>query len=272
LRAAAVVLLSAALGTAALSGQQTPTIQDNSFLLEEAYNQEEGVVQHISTFQRFRGGTWAAAFTQEWPVPGQTHQLSYTIAWARVGEEDRSEGIGDVALNYRYQLAGRGDARFACAPRLSVLIPTGDSSRGLGSGSAGVQFDVAASTVLSSRFVAHTNLGGTYLPRAKNRRGDHAATLAWNAGQSVIWTALPTFNVLLEAAWTRFENVEGRGRVSGAQTFFVSPGIRWAWNLPSGAQIVPGLAVPIGAGPSRTTRAVFVYLSFERAMWTPARR
>lgn len=26
-------------------------IQDNSFLIEEAYNQEDGVVQHISAFQ-----------------------------------------------------------------------------------------------------------------------------------------------------------------------------------------------------------------------------
>ncbi|HKA36806.1 MAG TPA: transporter [Thermoanaerobaculia bacterium] len=269
---AAAAFVFGALSAAVLSGQQAAPIQDNSFLLEEAYNQEEGVVQHITTFQRFRGGSWSATFTQEWPVPGQTHQLSYTVAWARVGgEEDFSEGIGDVALNYRYQLAGNGDAKFACAPRVSVLIPTGDSSRGLGSGSAGLQFDVAASTVLSSRFVAHTNLGSTWLPRAKNRRGDRAATLAWNAGQSVIWTALPTFNVLLETAWTHFENVLGPRRVGTAQAFFVSPGIRWAWNLPSGLQIVPGLAVPVGVGPSRADRAVFVYLSFEHAMWSPER-
>jgi len=30
-----------------------PAIEDNSFFIEEAYNQEEGVVQHISTFMRF---------------------------------------------------------------------------------------------------------------------------------------------------------------------------------------------------------------------------
>lgn len=27
-------------------------IQDNSFLIEEAYNQEDGIIQHISTFER----------------------------------------------------------------------------------------------------------------------------------------------------------------------------------------------------------------------------
>lgn len=29
-----------------------PAIQDNSFFIEEAYNQEDRVVQHISTFVR----------------------------------------------------------------------------------------------------------------------------------------------------------------------------------------------------------------------------
>ena len=37
-------------------------IQDNSFLLEEAYNQEPGVIQHVSTFQRNSGVGWALDF------------------------------------------------------------------------------------------------------------------------------------------------------------------------------------------------------------------
>jgi hypothetical protein len=34
-----------------------PVIQDNSFLVEEAYNQDAGVVQHIQTFQVERDRT-----------------------------------------------------------------------------------------------------------------------------------------------------------------------------------------------------------------------
>ena len=30
---------------------EIPSIQDNSFLMEEAYNQEEGIVQHINAFR-----------------------------------------------------------------------------------------------------------------------------------------------------------------------------------------------------------------------------
>src|SRR5258706_9285357 len=77
-------------------------IHDNSFLIEEAYNQEEGVVQHINTFQRFRNsGDWVYTFTQEWPVGGLTHQFSYTVPVVRPG--DGHAGVGDVALNSRYQ-------------------------------------------------------------------------------------------------------------------------------------------------------------------------
>jgi hypothetical protein len=54
-------------------------IQDNGFLLEEAYNQEAGVVQHINTFTRSSAGAWTYSFTQEWPLGGIAHQLSYTI-------------------------------------------------------------------------------------------------------------------------------------------------------------------------------------------------
>jgi hypothetical protein len=39
--------------------------------------------------------------------------------------------------------------------------------------------------------------------------------------------------------------------------------VRLAVNRPGGLQIVPGIAVPIGVGPSRGDVAVILYLSFE---------
>jgi hypothetical protein len=247
---------------------EPPAIQDNSFLMEEAYNQEEGVVQHINTFQRMRGGNWVATFTQEYPVPGQTHQLSYTIPYARPsGEAGSPAGLGDVALNYRYQLAGSGETTFACAPRVTLLLPTGNEKKGLGSGGTGAQVDVAASTVLSSKFVTHTNLGGTYTWSARNARGEKADTRGYNAGQSLVWTASPVFNVLVEAVWSREQEVVAPARARGSSSVFINPGIRWAHNFSTGLQIVPGIAVPIGVGPSRGERGVFLYLSFEHPMW-----
>src|SRR5262245_33665454 len=55
-------------------------LQDNSFLIEEAYNQERGVVQHIIDAKWDRkSGEWDFFYTQEWPVPDQTNQLSFTV-------------------------------------------------------------------------------------------------------------------------------------------------------------------------------------------------
>src|ERR1700751_5429940 len=76
--------------TAQEAASQTPNepgIQDNSFLVEEAYNQNFGVVQHISSFTRFWDSKdWVYTFTQEWPVPGDVrHQLSYTLMALHAG-------------------------------------------------------------------------------------------------------------------------------------------------------------------------------------------
>src|SRR5918911_1163692 len=112
-------------------------IQDNSFLLEEAYNQEAGVVQHISAFQRIEDGDWNYAFTQEWPLGGIRHQLSYTIPVQHSG--GTGTGLGDIALNYRYQLIGHPEAATVMAPRFSLLLPTGNDAFERGTGGLSYQ-------------------------------------------------------------------------------------------------------------------------------------
>jgi hypothetical protein len=263
---AAVWTALLALGAAgAARAQDAPRpIQDNSFLMEEAYNQESRVVQHISTFARERGSDgWSYTFTQEWPFFGQKNQLSYTIPLSRADSDGTGTGIGDVALNYRYQLVGSGDTRVAVAPRLSVILPTGSESKGRGTGGTGVQLNLPLSFMATDRLALHSNAGVTYTPRAINGTGAHAATQAFNLGQSAILLATPTLNFMLESVWTRTEMVVGEGVTGDETSFLVSPGVRWAINAPSGLQIVPGLAVPIGVGPSRGERSLFLYLSFE---------
>src|SRR5499433_4238399 len=122
--------------------ENSPGIQDNSFLVEEAYNQESGVVQHIQTFQRlWNSKDWGYTFTQEWPVdPRPRHQLSYTLVFLHAGQYSGSgAGVSDVLVNYRYQMVGSGDAKLAFAPRISALVPTGSARLGRGVGGAGIQ-------------------------------------------------------------------------------------------------------------------------------------
>jgi len=260
-------ILPALLLAASLAAQEKKEgpIQDNSFLVEEAYNQEVGVVQHISTFTRYQESKdWIYTFTQEWPVFSQKHQLSFTLPWQRLGASlDGKQAFGDVALNYRYQLLGDGDAKVAISPRLSVLLPTGDEKTGYGRGATGVQAMLPVSVVLTDALVAHSNVGVTRTPNAKNPLGEKATTQDLALGQSFIWLAHPRFNVMLEYVHTRSQAVIGPDQTQVQTATYLSPGIRWAYNFPSGLQIVPGIAVPIGVGASRGEKAIFLYLSFE---------
>lgn len=267
-----LLLLASLLGTGTVGAQARSAapaaplpIQDNSFLVEEAYNQERGVVQHINSFVRTRGGGgWDYAFTQEWPVAGQRHQLSYTLPVTRTAAATGSRaGVGDVALNYRLQFGGTGGSAVAIAPRVTALLPTGASPLGLGAGGAGFQVNLPFSAVLPASLVVHSNAGMTYRPRARDTLGNRAATADFTLAQSVVWLTRPRFNVLLEAAWNRTREVAGPGRTERSTEVLLSPGIRGAFDFRSGLQIVPGIAFPIGVGPSRGERGVFVYLSFE---------
>jgi len=258
-----VLLAVASTPTGAQGQAAPPSISDNSFLMEEAYNQEPGVVQHISAFQLFRGAdAWAYTFTQEWPLWGRTHQLSFTLPVQRTHNGSSvATGLGDVAVNYRFQLTAA--ERLSVAPRLSLILPTGRSKSDLGAGALGVQVNVPASVVVASTVVTHWNAGGTVTPSAKNAVGDRSTTVAYNLGASVVWLARPTFNALLEIVWTREAAVTGAGRTATSDGLSISPGIRWAHNFSSGLQIVPGIAFPIGVGPSAGDDAVLLYLSFE---------
>jgi hypothetical protein len=239
---------------------QEGAIQDNSFLVEEAYNQEAGVVQHISVLELARrGGDWSLDFTQEWPAPNMRHQLSYTVPVARA---DGKGGLGDVAINYRYQLVGEGGGPLAVAPRLSVLLPTGDSDEGIGGGRGGVEVNLPVSLVAGERFVAHWNLGGSRTFGADGEGGEEADLDGIFAAQGLIWLVRPTFNLMLEARWDRGDVSAPDGRVEHDESFVLIPGARFAQNL-GDLQIVYGLGFPVEVGAGDGERSVLLYLSFE---------
>jgi hypothetical protein len=245
-----------------LADLNTSPIQDNSLLIEEAYNQEDGVIQHISFFQLLSTGAWAFTQTEEWPLRTIKHQLSVTLA-ATHAEGYSGGGWGDTFINYRYQLIGSGETRLAISPRVSLLLPTGSASSDRGMGGAGVQVNLPLSFELNKHLVTHWNVGTTWVPRAQDQFHQRAASLGANLGQSVVWTASPRFNALVETVWLSSPQVAGPGVTTPDNNLFISPGIRWSHNFRNGLQIVPGVGVPIGVGPSSGQVGAIVYLSFE---------
>ena len=243
-----------------------PGISDNSFLMEEAYNQEYGVVQHISGFGRaINGDGWGYSFTQEWPFnAAPKSQLSYTATAVSGGVPGAGGGIGDVLLHYRYQVLGGGEAAVAFAPRASLLIPSGSSRHGRGAGGAGMQFNLPVSWRAAEKLVTHWNAGTTIVPHAKNAAGDKATTYGYFLGQSFVYEATARFNLMLETVFDSAQGVVAADSTAWENSVIINPGFRWAHNFESGLQIVPGIAFPVEVGRAgRGNWGIFLYLSFE---------
>ncbi len=237
-------------------------IQDNSFLIEEAYNQEAGVVQHILNvawgLDQLSGPddkAWSLVFTQEWPLFSQTHQLSYTVPYTFQETGGQSDnGIGDVLLNYRLQAITETAARPAFAPRFSLILPTGNNDEGFGDDTVGYQFNLPVSKILTDCWTAHFNAGVTFLPGTSD--GDLEN---FNLGASAIYAVSQTFNLMLETVsnWDEQSNGERPAAV------VLSPGIRYAVNFAGGEQLVLGAAVPVGLTSAASDIGAFLYVSFE---------
>jgi hypothetical protein len=241
-------------------------IQDNSFFIEEAYNQEAGVVQHIlngSYFLTRRNGPddkeSSFVFTQEWPVGSQTHQFSYTVpyAFSETGGQ-KENGIQDVLLNYRLQVFTETAQRPAFAPRFSLILPTGDEDQDFGSGTLGYQINLPVSKIVSDRWTVHANAGATLLPDVKGRD-----LVSFNLGASAIFAVNRRFNLLVECVGFFDDEADDGGRRERASSVILSPGARYAFNFENDAQMVVGLAAPVGLTSAAPDFGVFLYFSFE---------
>ncbi|MBM3880480.1 MAG: hypothetical protein FJ387_12320, partial [Verrucomicrobia bacterium] len=262
------------MGDAAVAGwgleATVASMMDNSYLIEEAYNQEAGVVQHIvnglhgvNRYGRPDERSWDVSFTQEWPVVSQRHQLSYTIPYQfRDVGGVAVDGLGDVWLHYRVQAYLNPRTGMALAPRASVSLPTGDADRGLGEDTVGFQANVPWSAVLGDRVAAHINAGLTYYPE-----GGSAAPsdrLHFHAGASGIYAVSRSVHLMLEGVGTWTESAGGGGREFAA---VLAPGARFCVELGRERQLVLGASAPFGLNGAAVDYGAFCYLSFEHRLW-----
>jgi hypothetical protein len=223
-------------------------------------------VQHINTFSRmWNSKDWNYTFTQEWPSPRNwRHQFSYTLMRMHAGDfAGTGAGWGDTAFHYRYQLVGDGETRVAFAPRISLQLPTGDVTAGRGAGGLGIQANLPLSVALHPRVVTHWNSGVTFVRRTRTAESYTGSTWGYNLGTGVVYLLHARFNLMIETLYSRYQSILDTGRTSWSSDVYLSPGVRWAHNLSSGLQIVPGVAVPMGVLSSAGERGIFLYLSFE---------
>jgi DtxR family Mn-dependent transcriptional regulator len=247
---------AAAAQTPAAAPAATPAVEpfqimDNSFLVEEAYNQEPRIFQNIFGYTR-QSGEWLLTFTQEWPAPNMRHQLSYTMAAESF--ESRA-GFGDVFLNYRFQALEEGPGRPAFAPRLSVIVPSGRQA--LGGGNGGMQVNLPFSKQHGD-VAFHWNGGVTWLPR-----GERDDLLSPFLAGSAIYRLRPMLNLMLESVLSFDAGENGAGKVERPRAIVVSPGVRGGWNLAEDTQLILGAAIPITRVNGEASVGIFGYLSYE---------
>lgn len=251
---------------------KAPLIEDNSFFVEEAFNQSAGVIQFISTcyIDNFSSRNVAYSFTQEIPIKDVKHQFSYSINYfSMLSQTPGLYGLGDLMLNYRYELKGKDDWALI-TPRFSLILPTGDFRKGLGDGAWGSQFNLPVTKMLSNKLVFHYNTGFTFLKDAKFAFSDAAAgedvkrkhLTGINVGASLIWMPVSKVNFMFEYVSNINDSFNEAGEVHKSHQLIFNPGLRYAFDLGK-CQIVPGISLPVSVeGLSRQSGA-FIYLSIE---------
>ncbi|MBI3048845.1 MAG: metal-dependent transcriptional regulator [Acidobacteria bacterium] len=253
----AAILLLIGLSTTASAQPQMPFgILDNSFLVEEAFNQEPGVFQNIFGVHVVGRGTWEAAFTQEWPLRTQTHQLSFTFSTLAASGE---AGLGDLMVNYRWQASTEGESRPAFSPRLSLILPTGNAAKGLGNGGPGWQVNLPFSKQFGDMYL-HGNAGFTHTPAADIESSEYNL-FAPHVAVSGIWQLRPMLNLMLESV-VEWEETIDAGTARREAVFTLAPGLRTGWNLGE-AQAIVGLGIPASFAGGATDIGVFGYFSYE---------
>jgi hypothetical protein len=267
-------------GTYLYYGQ--PSIEDNSMFIEEAFNQETGIIQHISNLI-IDEGRLIYSYTQEIPLDDYRHQLSFTIPYAslarpteiisKINDQFLTSGLGDIFVNYRPLLWGKNSWALVI-PRFTLIIPTGNSQYGFGSGAWGGQFNLAITKRLSRTLTSHYNAGFTKFSKADffsyGSNGEPVQEFERdlsmkNIGASLIWQFKPKFNFMVEYVSNFEEEILDDGSIGDRVASVINPGFRFAIDIGK-VQIVPGVGVPLNFENKQFTNSgAFIYLSIEPA-------
>jgi len=243
-------------GTAAPLNRSAPfAITDNAFLIEEAFNQEAGVVQTIFQVSSKRDGVWSGNVTQEWPLAGMPHQISYTLPFSG---GSINTAFDSVIVNYRYQAIEEGSRRPAFTPRFSVIMNT---RRDDAAEAVDLQINMPFSKQVGD-FYVHWSAGLTWgvdVPRP----GVGAGTLTSpQLAGSIVYRLRPMFHLMFENVLDYDGSFSGSGTVHDA-SYTYAPGFRWGWDVGE-QQLVVGAAATFEVFKEEATRsAALLYFSYE---------
>lgn len=235
-------------------------LEDNSFLVEEAYNQEPGVVQFIQVYQKdVKTKNWDYVFINEIPILDESNQFSYELPLG-YDEVLESSQIRDIKLNYRREFFRNN--QIVATGRISLVLPTGKYEDGFGLGALGVEGSLITSIKINQNWSQHWNIGYSTTPGAKNSTKDKADVSRYFYALSNIYFFTDTLNFLVEIVGSQSEEVISQDTKNWQHDMILSPGFRTAFDV-GNWQFVPGIAYPIGLGPIAGQNQILGYLSIE---------
>lgn len=237
-------------------------IDDNSFLLDEGYSQEAGTVQHILYNITYLSNPKDIYFnlSQEWGI-SKRHQAGFTLPVTVY--QSSGDGIGDLYLDYRFQLLEKW---VAIAPRFSLIVPTGSPEKNLGYGTVGLQMNWAISKFWNKHLATHWNVGGTFLPYAKeylsNGESERKFLANFNAGTSVAWMVNHRLNMVLEFVGYAGSEINNTRSINVFGQYILNPGMSTSFDIGS-VEIVPGISAPLTWTRDNFQAGIFFYLSVQ---------
>lgn len=240
------------------ASQEFP-LRDNSFLIEEAFNQEPGKVQTKLRFFRVEEDT-ELRIGQEWPLGGQRHQLSFTLPF-RANTEEELFRLTDVRLTYGLQAQEEGPGRPAFAPRLTAILPTAEEEDREGQGTPGIELLLPFSKQVGGTYL-HANLGMTHRFGVDAGLDKERLLFTPFVGGSAVLRVTRGLDLLLETRADFQEQATGQGGADRETKWLLNPGVRFGREFGDNL-LVAGAAAPLGlAGPLREV-GFFGYISYE---------
>ena len=253
--------VSAQTATPAKAASAPFEIIDNSFLVEEAFNQEAGIFQNIADMV-FVDGNWGFNFTQEWPASSRRSISCRTRCRRSTTETDPASAIrkSTIGISYGWRARtagifaarqpGGADGRRAATPRIRIAGPAGQP----------------AVQQAGNDWYWHWNAGVTWLPRAESldpapNTDTRVDLMSPFLAASGIYRVRQMFNLMLESV-LRFDELVDETGTRRETAFILSPGFRGGWNIGE-QQLIVGAAVPITWVDGETEPGLLLYLSYE---------
>ena len=188
-------------------------IADNSFLVEEAFNQERG---HLPEHLRRARGRAATGRRPSRRNGRSSRRRTSSRTRVAVSRWRTTFGFGDMLLNYRYQALEEGPGRPAFSPRVSLDPADRERRNGLGDGSRPAG-QPAVQQAARRRLLALERRAspGCRAPRRGPAGDDDRADLLspFLAG-SAIYALRPMFHLMLENVLLFERSFDGIGTVA----------------------------------------------------------